>query len=96
MNCYEAGTLKKRIDSGPLKIEEGPNIAIQVAQGLQKAHEKGVVHRDLKPASILITTDEVVKILDFGSVKLTGRTMKSSGIEILRTTSKRRLTLCRR
>jgi serine/threonine protein kinase/Tfp pilus assembly protein PilF len=75
MDCYEGETLKKRIDRGLLKIEEALDIAVQIAQGLQKAHEKGIVHRDIKPANILITTDDVAKIVDFGLAKLTGRSV---------------------
>jgi len=74
MDCYEGETLKKKIERGPLTIEEVLDVALQVAQGLQKAHEKGIVHRDIKPANILIANDGVVKILDFGLAKLSGRT----------------------
>lgn len=56
-----------------MRIEEATDLAIQIAQGLQKAHDKGIVHRDIKPANILITTDYVAKIVDFGLAKLTGR-----------------------
>jgi serine/threonine-protein kinase len=73
MACYEGETLKLRIAKGRLRIEEAVGIAIQVAQGLQKAHEKGIVHRDIKPANIIITNDGVAKILDFGLAKLAGQ-----------------------
>jgi serine/threonine protein kinase/tetratricopeptide (TPR) repeat protein len=75
MDYYEGETLKKKIEPGPLKIEEAVEIAIQVAQGLTKAHEHGIVHRDIKPANIMLTSDGVAKIVDFGLAKLTGRTM---------------------
>jgi serine/threonine protein kinase/Tfp pilus assembly protein PilF len=83
MDCYEGETLKDKIkdqslsDSGMktgLKIDEIVDLAIQIAQGLIKAHEKGIVHRDIKPANIFITQDEVVKILDFGLAKLAAQT----------------------
>ncbi len=78
MACYEGQTLKERLHVGamhasPLSITEAIDIAIQVAQGLQKAHEKGIVHRDIKPANIMITSDGEVKILDFGLAKLKGQ-----------------------
>lgn len=73
MACYEGETLKLRISNGQLRIEEAVDLAIQVAQGLQKAHEKGIVHRDIKPANIIITNDGVAKILDFGLAKLAGQ-----------------------
>jgi serine/threonine protein kinase len=75
MDFYDGETLKKKIERGPLKIEETIHIAVQVAQGLAKAHENGIVHRDIKPANILITSDSVAKIVDFGLAKLSGRTM---------------------
>jgi serine/threonine protein kinase/tetratricopeptide (TPR) repeat protein len=75
MNYYDGETLKKKIEKGPLKLNEAIDITIQIAQGLLKAHEKGIIHRDIKPANIFITKDGVVKILDFGLAKLSGQTM---------------------
>jgi serine/threonine-protein kinase len=63
MDCYEGETLKKEIERGPLKIEEVIDVAIQIAQGLSEAHAHGIIHRDVKPASILITKTGVVKIV---------------------------------
>jgi serine/threonine-protein kinase len=65
MAFYEGETLDKRIQEKPLPIEDAIDIVIQIAQGLAKAHEKGIVHRDIKPANIILTNDGVVKILDF-------------------------------
>ncbi|MEJ2637843.1 MAG: protein kinase, partial [Calditrichia bacterium] len=70
MECYEGKTLKDKIKEERLKPEEAIDIAIQIARGLQKAHDMGIVHRDIKPANIFITSDGVAKILDFGLAKL--------------------------
>jgi serine/threonine protein kinase/dienelactone hydrolase len=74
MDYYEGETLKKKIERGPIEIDKAIDIAIQVSQGLTKAHEQGIIHRDIKPANIFITEDGIVKILDFGLAKLSGQT----------------------
>jgi serine/threonine protein kinase/Tfp pilus assembly protein PilF len=74
MEYVEGQTLKDRIDRGPLPLEEAIDIALQIAEGLKKAHQKVIVHRDIKPANIIITDEGVVKILDFGVAKLKGTT----------------------
>ena len=74
MDYYEGDTLDKKIKEKPLPIEEAIDISIQIAQGLAKAHEKDIVHRDIKPANIMLTSDGVVKILDFGLAKLSTQT----------------------
>ncbi len=70
MAFVEGQSLKERIESGPLKIEEVLDIATQVTEGIQEAHEKGIVHRDIKPGNILLTSKGQVKITDFGLAKL--------------------------
>jgi serine/threonine protein kinase len=72
MALYEGETLKDRIEQGPLALDEALDIATQVAQGLAKAHQSRIVHRDVKPANLFVTADGTVKILDFGLAKLAG------------------------
>jgi len=72
MPCYQGETLRSRLARGPLPVDEALGIAKQVARGLAKAHRQGIVHRDIKPENLMITTDGVVKILDFGIAKLSG------------------------
>ncbi len=72
MACYEGETLKQRLVRGRLAIDDAVELAQQVARGLVKAHRNGIVHRDIKPANLMITSDEIVKILDFGIAKLAG------------------------
>jgi serine/threonine protein kinase len=69
MELIEGETLKDRIKTGPIPVEEALKLALQMAEALEAAHEKGVIHRDLKPANIKVTPDGKVKILDFGLAK---------------------------
>ena len=66
MECVEGQSLKARIESGSIALDETLAIAAQIAEGLAEAHAKGIVHRDIKPANIVVTPKGRVKIMDFG------------------------------
>ena len=80
MAFYEGETLKQKVASskalsgGQWSVASVIDIAIQMAQGLAKAHQHGITHRDIKPANVIITKDGVAKILDFGLAKFAGQT----------------------
>ncbi len=73
LELVEGGTLADRLKQGAIPVEESLKFALQIAEALEAAHEKGVIHRDLKPDNIKITAEDSVKVLDFGLAKvLTG------------------------
>jgi serine/threonine protein kinase len=74
MAYYEGETLRNRLVRGPLPLADALDLALQIGEGLHKAHQQGIVHRDVKPENLIITVDGIVKILDFGLAKLAGRT----------------------
>jgi serine/threonine protein kinase len=79
MACYEGETLKSRIANGPLQIEGAYDVVTQIARGLQKAHEKGIVHRDVKPGNVIITCRKQ------GRVDRGGRDDRHGGVYVART-----------
>jgi len=70
MELVEGQSLKDRIERGPLPIDNVVSFAIQVGDGLGEAHEKGIVHRDIKSGNIMLTARGQAKILDFGLARL--------------------------
>src|SRR2546423_2664525 len=77
MEYVEGETLRQKIRARALQIKDTLDIAIQIAEGLGKAHEIGIVHRDLKPENLMIRRDGYAKILDFGLAKLVQQREKS-------------------
>jgi TolB-like protein/Tfp pilus assembly protein PilF len=75
MAYIEGQSLKTKIESGPLELDEALSIATQVAEGLHEAHKKGVVHRDIKSANIMVDARGQAKIMDFGLARTTGSTL---------------------
>ncbi|HEV2698951.1 MAG TPA: serine/threonine-protein kinase, partial [Terriglobales bacterium] len=84
MELVEGKTLRELLVSGMPPIRKAIEIAVQIAEGLARAHEAGVTHRDLKPENLMVSHEGLVKILDFGLAKLAS---SRGALSDLRTTS---------
>ena len=70
MAFYEGETLARKISRGPLPLGEAVDISIQTARGLVAAHSRAVIHRDIKPGNIILTQQNIAKIVDFGLARV--------------------------
>ena len=85
MAYLEGRTVKDKVAERPLKLDEALDITVQTAQGLQAAHEKDIVHRDIKSANLMVTPQGQVKIMDFGLAQLAERSKLTETSTILGT-----------
>jgi len=80
MGFYAGETLEQVMQRGPLPLPMALGYATQIARGLGAAHERGIIHRDVKPANIIITADGVVKLLDFGIARMPDGDLSREGV----------------
>src|SRR4051812_25579323 len=78
MAHYDGETLQEKLEDGPLDVAQAIDLAAQIAEGLARLHECGVVHRDIKPRNLMVAGG-VVKILDFGVARLAGEQQLTIG-----------------
>jgi serine/threonine protein kinase len=87
MEYIEGTNLRDIISSNPLTLSQSLDFALQIAEGLQEAHNRGIIHRDIKSSNIMITPRGQVKIMDFGLVKLKGATQITKTSMVMGTVS---------
>ncbi|HJR53190.1 MAG TPA: protein kinase [Gemmatimonadota bacterium] len=78
MALYEGETLKQKLRGGPLSSGEAVQVAIQIARGLEAAHARGILHRDVKPGNVIVGLDGTTRLLDFGLAMVMDGTIAQS------------------
>ena len=85
MAYLDGSTVRQKVKQRPLKLDEALDIAIQAGEGLRAAHEKGIVHRDIKSANLMVNARGQVKIMDFGLAQLAEQSKLTKTATILGT-----------
>ena len=85
MELIEGQSLRNRLSQGPLPVAQAIDVALEVASALEKAHESGITHRDLKPDNVMLTKDGHAKVLDFGIARLGDALQRPGVAELLAT-----------